>query len=61
MEELFTRLFYHGTVQMGMDSEAFWLMPMGRFMDLWACHKQYLGLEEPYKEITVDDVIPVDL
>jgi hypothetical protein len=46
---------------MGMAPEAFWLMPMGLFMDLWACHRQYLGLEETHREITVDDVIPVDL
>ena len=56
--ELFTRLYYFGTVQMGMDAERFWLMPVGEFLDLWACHKQWLGMEKPKREITIDDVIP---
>ena len=59
--ELFTRLYYYGTVQMGMPEERFWLTPMGLFLDLWACHKQWLGLEKPYQECTVDDVIPSGL
>ena len=29
--EVFTRLLYYGTVQMGMDAEEFWLMPIGLF------------------------------
>jgi len=44
---------------MHMDDERFWLMPMGQFLDLWACHKQFLGIEKPYKEQTIDDVVPL--
>ena len=56
--ELFTRLYYYGTVHLRMEPEAFWLTPVGLFLDLWACHKQYLGQEKPPQ--TVDDIIPLD-
>ena len=59
-DETFTRLLYYGTVQMGMKPEEFWLMPMGLFLDLWACHKQFLGLEKPARETTIDDVVPTN-
>ena len=55
--ETFTRLLYYGTVQMGMKPEEFWLMPIGLFLDLWCCYKQWLGLEKPVREQTIDDVI----
>ena len=55
--EVFTRLYYYGTVQMGMNADEFWLMPIGLFFDLWACHKQWHGLEKPYREQTIDDII----
>jgi hypothetical protein len=56
--ETFTRLLYFGTVQMGMKPEDFWLMPIGLFLDLWACHKQFLGIEKPLKTQTIDDIVP---
>lgn len=59
--ELFTRLYYYGTVQMRMEPEQFWLTPIGLFLDLWACHKQFLGIEKPYREQTIDDVVPSNL
>lgn len=43
---------------MHMTDDEFWLMPIGLFLDLWACHKQFLGIEKPYIEMNVDDVIP---
>jgi hypothetical protein len=55
---MFTRLLYYGTVQMGMGAEAFWLMPIGLFLDLWACHKQFLGMEKPKRTFSIDDIIP---
>ena len=58
-EELFTRLFYAGTVQMGMDEDRFWFMPIGVFLDLWACHKQWIGVEKPVRVMSIDDVVPV--
>ena len=57
--ETFTRLYYYGTVQMRMSDEQFWTMPVGLFLDLWACHKQFLGMEKTRRELTVDDVVPV--
>ncbi len=43
---------------MRMEPERFWLTPIGLFLDLWACHKQFLGMEKPYREQTIDDVVP---
>ena len=43
--EVFTRLYYYGTVQMRLSADEFWTMPFGLFMDLWACHKQFLGID----------------
>jgi hypothetical protein len=39
--------------------EDFWNMPLGLFLDLWACHKQFLGWEKPLKIVSVDDIIPL--
>ena len=58
-EETFTRLYHSGRFVMGMGENEFWLMPIGLFLDLWACHKQFLGLEKPVREQTIDDVVPV--
>lgn len=57
--EVFTRLYYYGTVQMRLSADEFWTMPFGLFMDLWACHKQFLGIEKPLRQQTIDDVIPI--
>ena len=57
-DETFTRLLYYGMVQMGMRPEDFWLMPIGLFLDLWTCHKQFLGIEKVAREQSIDDVIP---
>jgi len=46
---------------MGMSADEFWLMPIGLFLDLWTCHKQWLGLEQPQREWTIDDVVPTDI
>jgi hypothetical protein len=60
-DEIFTRLLYFGTVQMGFSDEQFWTMPFGLFMDLFACHRQFLGLEKPKREISIDDIIGPDI
>lgn len=46
---------------MGMSADDFWLMPLGLFLDLWECHKQYHGMARPRKHLTIDDVIPLDV
>nr|DAZ21879.1 MAG TPA: hypothetical protein [Caudoviricetes sp.] len=33
-------------------------MPFGLLLDLWECHKQFLGLAKPKRELCIDDVIP---
>jgi len=45
-------------VQMNMSDEQFWTTPLGLFLDLWTCHKQFTGIEKPYRAPSVDDVIP---
>ena len=57
--ETFTRLYYYGTVQMRMSADEFWLTPLGLFLDLWACHKQFLGIEKARRELSIDDVVPL--
>jgi hypothetical protein len=44
---------------MGMTPAGFWMMPFGLFLDLWTCHKQYMGWEKPFVERGIDDIIPV--
>jgi hypothetical protein len=44
---------------MRMTADDFWLTPIGFFLDLWTCHKQFLGIEKAKRELTVDDIIPV--
>jgi len=56
--ESFTRLYYYGTIQMGMSDDKFWLMPFGLFLDLWTCHKQFWGMEKAHRELNIDDIIP---
>ncbi|MCL1873354.1 MAG: hypothetical protein FWF85_04470 [Clostridiales bacterium] len=56
--ETFTRLYYYGTVQMSMAPEDFWLTPIGFFLDLWACHKQFLGVEKAHGDMCIDDILP---
>lgn len=46
---------------MRMEPDEFWLMPLGLFLDLWACHKQFLGLEKAKREMTIDDVVPGEI
>ena len=36
-------------------------MPIGYLMDLWECHKQFIGIAKPRKEYTIDDIIPESL
>ena len=52
---------YFGRVQMGLSADEFWFMPIGLFLDLWTCHKQYVGIEKPKKNLTIDDIIPLDV
>jgi len=55
---LFTRLIYYGTVQLRRTEEETWLMPIGYLLDLWECHKQFLGIAKPKRELFIDEIIP---
>jgi len=33
-------------------------MPFGYLLDLWECHKQFIGISKPKTEQYIDDVIP---
>ena len=60
-EELFTRLLYYGTVQLHLSMEEVWLTPFGLLLDLWTCHKQFLGIEKPRVVHFIDEVIPIGI
>ena len=55
---MFTRLIYYGTVQLRRTEEEVWLMPIGYLLDLWECHKQFLGIAKPKRELFIDEIIP---
>ena len=46
---------------MNMSADDFWLNPLGLFMDLWECHKQFLGIAKPKLELGLDDILPPDI
>jgi hypothetical protein len=46
---------------MGMGEDDFWLCPLGLFLDLWECHKQWHGLAKPKTEHFIDEVYPSDV
>ena len=60
-DELFTRLFYYGTAQLHLASEEVWLMPFGFLLDLLECHKQFMGIAKPKREMCIDEVVPVGI
>lgn len=60
-DELFTRLLYYGLALLHLEQDEFWEMPFGELLDLIECHKQYYGIAKPYKETTIDDIIPPGL
>ena len=43
---------------MGMTSDDFWNCPLGQFLDLWECHKQFNGWSKPKVELFIDEVLP---
>ncbi|MEG0091246.1 MAG: hypothetical protein RSA20_05465 [Oscillospiraceae bacterium] len=49
---------YYGTVQLGFSQQETQLMPLGTLLDLWECHKQFLGLAKPKREMFIDEIIP---
>jgi hypothetical protein len=55
---LFTRLLYYGIVHLHLSQEEVWLMPFGLLLDLWECHKHYIGISKPKMENTIDDILP---
>ena len=43
---------------MNLTEDEAWLTPLGLLLDLWECHKQYLGVSKPITEMNLDDLIP---
>lgn len=58
---MFTRLLYYGTVHLNRSAEETWLLPIGELLDLWECHKQFIGLAKPKRELYIDDIIPLGI
>jgi hypothetical protein len=55
---LFTRLLYYGIVHLHLTQEEVWMMPFGLLLDLWECHKQFIGFSKPKVEHSIDDILP---
>ncbi|WP_205408695.1 hypothetical protein [Acetanaerobacterium elongatum] len=49
---------YYGTVQLNCSELEVWLMPIGKLLDLWECHKQFWGISKPKRELSIDEIIP---
>lgn len=60
-DELFTRFLYIGMVHLGLTEEETWLTPMGLLLDLWECHRQFLGIAKPKVQLYIDDIIPAGI
>ena len=30
-------------------------------MDLWECHKQFMGIAKPKREADIDEVVPMEI
>jgi len=58
---LFTRLLYYGTVHLNRTEDETWLTPFGLLMDLWECHRQFLGMAKAKQELFIEDIIPAGL
>lgn len=50
---------YFGTVQLNRSEHDVWLMPIGKLLDLWTCHKQFLGWEKAKREVGIDEILPI--
>lgn len=51
-------LLHYCMVHLNRSEEETWLTPLGLLMDLWECHKQFLGLAKPKQEMFIDGIIP---
>jgi len=45
-------------VHLNRTEEETWLMPLGYLLDLWECHRQFLGMAKPKMELFIEDLIP---
>jgi len=46
---------------MHFSQDEVWLMPLGQLLDLWECHKQWHGIENPKREMSIDEIVPSDV
>lgn len=47
--------------QLNRSENEVWLMPIGKLLDLWACHKQFIGVEKAKKTRTINDIVPLGI
>jgi hypothetical protein len=52
---------YFGTVHLNRSEDEAWLTPIGLLMDLWECHRQFLGTSKPKRELFIEDIIPANI
>jgi len=48
-------------VHLRRSEAAFWLTTIGEILDLWECHRQYMGWAKAKRELFIDDIISTDI
>jgi len=48
-------------VHLRRSESVFWLTAIGEILDLWECHKQFMGWAQPRREVFIDDIIGLDI
>ena len=43
MKNCLPGFLYYGMAHLNLSQDEVWLMPFGLLMDLWECHKQFMG------------------
>lgn len=41
--------------------EDVWLIAIGKLLDQWEIHKQFIGMAKPKIELFIDEIIPVGI
>ena len=46
---------------MGEKAEDVWLIAIGKLLDQWEIHKQFIGMAKPKVELFIDNILPVGI
>ena len=53
-----SRVTGYATARQNRSEEETWLTLIGLLLDLWECHRQYLGMAKPKREMFIDEIVP---